>query len=242
MAASMSAAKKTLLIATTASKLASAKGSSSRSPSRNSAAGSRSRATASSAGEASKPVTVAPRRLASTAARPAPQPASSKRVPRVTWAASRAAPISGSVTCSASSAKSRARPPQSFPWTVELPMCTTRFYGARLPPFRQKGQRSWWISLVASRPPSTARSPSKRRSPRPSSELLSILAAPDGAVIPTVAIAALVALVVLGVVGARAGGADPWRGALRVSFWGALAMAATAAIGTLFDVAEECST
>ena len=66
--------------------------------------------------------------------------------------------------------------------------------------------------------------------------LLSILAAPDGAVIPTVAIAALVALVVLGVVGARAGGADPWRGALRVTFWGALAMAATAAIGTLFGV------
>ena len=57
-----------------------------------------------------------------------------------------------------------------------------------------------------------------------------------GAVIPTVAIAALVALVVLGVVGARAGGADPWRGALRVTFWGALAMAATAAIGTLFGV------
>ena len=66
--------------------------------------------------------------------------------------------------------------------------------------------------------------------------LLSILAAPGGAVIPTVAIAALVALVVLGVVGARAGGADPWRGALRVTFWGALAMAATAAIGTLFGV------
>ena len=51
--------------------------------------------------------------------------------------------------------------------------------------------------------------------------------------IPTVAIAALVALVVLGVVGARAGGADPWHGALRVTFWGALAMAATAAIDTL---------
>ena len=66
--------------------------------------------------------------------------------------------------------------------------------------------------------------------------LLSILAAPGGAVIPTVAIAALVALVVLGVVGARAGGADPWRGALRVTFWGALAMAATGAIGTLFGV------
>jgi vacuolar iron transporter family protein len=67
--------------------------------------------------------------------------------------------------------------------------------------------------------------------------LLSILAAPGGAVIPTVAIAALVALIVLGVVGARAGGADLWRGGFRVSFWGALAMAATAAIGALFGVA-----
>jgi vacuolar iron transporter family protein len=40
----------------------------------------------------------------------------------------------------------------------------------------------------------------------------------------------------LSTIGARAGGADPWRGALRVTFWGALAMAATAAIGTLFGV------
>jgi vacuolar iron transporter family protein len=54
---------------------------------------------------------------------------------------------------------------------------------------------------------------------------------------PTVAIAALVALPVLGVVGARVGGADPWCGALRVNFWGAIAMAATAAIGALFGVA-----
>ena len=53
----------------------------------------------------------------------------------------------------------------------------------------------------------------------------------------SVAVAALLALAGLGIVGARAGGASLWRGMLRVTFWGALAMAATAAIGTLFGVA-----
>jgi len=67
--------------------------------------------------------------------------------------------------------------------------------------------------------------------------LLSILIAPGGVVIPTVAVTALLALAGLGIVGARAGGASLWRGMLRVTFWGALAMAATAAIGTLFGVA-----
>ena len=66
--------------------------------------------------------------------------------------------------------------------------------------------------------------------------MLSIFVAPANDVILTVAVTALAALAVLGVVGARVGGADPWRGAIRVSFWGALAMAATAAIGMLFGV------
>jgi VIT1/CCC1 family predicted Fe2+/Mn2+ transporter len=48
-----------------------------------------------------------------------------------------------------------------------------------------------------------------------------------------VAIASLVFLAVLGGLGARAGGAAAGRGALRVTFWGALAMAATAGIGAL---------
>lgn len=51
-----------------------------------------------------------------------------------------------------------------------------------------------------------------------------------GALIAGVSMAALA---VLGVLAARAGGADPLRGALRVCGWGALAMAATAAVGTL---------
>jgi VIT1/CCC1 family predicted Fe2+/Mn2+ transporter len=43
-------------------------------------------------------------------------------------------------------------------------------------------------------------------------------------------------LVVLGAVGARVGGAPMLPGALRVAFWGALAMAVTAGIGMLFHV------
>ena len=45
---------------------------------------------------------------------------------------------------------------------------------------------------------------------------------------------ALVLLAVLGAVAARVGGATLWRGALRVAFWGALAMALSALVGRLF--------
>ena len=41
-------------------------------------------------------------------------------------------------------------------------------------------------------------------------------------------------LAVLGAVGAKAGGADIVRGVLRVTFWRAIAMAATALIGKIF--------
>lgn len=46
----------------------------------------------------------------------------------------------------------------------------------------------------------------------------------------------LAGLSITGVLAARAGGASPWRGALRVVFWGALAMAAAALIGQFFDI------
>jgi VIT1/CCC1 family predicted Fe2+/Mn2+ transporter len=49
-----------------------------------------------------------------------------------------------------------------------------------------------------------------------------------------VSIAALLFLAVLGAIGAKAGGAPMGRAVLRVTFWGAIAMAATAAIGALF--------
>ena len=46
--------------------------------------------------------------------------------------------------------------------------------------------------------------------------------------------ASLLCLAALGALAARTGGASPWIGGARVTFWGALAMAATAIIGRLF--------
>ncbi len=54
--------------------------------------------------------------------------------------------------------------------------------------------------------------------------------------IPAVAGASLLFLVTLGAVAARAGGAPILRGAIRVAFWGALAMLVTAAVGRLFGI------
>ncbi|PTS84554.1 hypothetical protein DBR17_07815 [Sphingomonas sp. HMWF008] len=54
------------------------------------------------------------------------------------------------------------------------------------------------------------------------------------ALIEAVVVATLVLLAVLGGIGARIGGANVWKGAIRVLFWGALAMAVTAGIGHLF--------
>lgn len=66
--------------------------------------------------------------------------------------------------------------------------------------------------------------------------LLVALLAPPTQVVGFVAGATIVALAVLGGLGASAGGAGITRGALRVTFWGALAMAATAAVGAVFGV------
>jgi VIT1/CCC1 family predicted Fe2+/Mn2+ transporter len=66
--------------------------------------------------------------------------------------------------------------------------------------------------------------------------LLVALVSPAGVVTQTVAISTLVALAVLGGLGASAGGAGMVRGAARVTFWGALAMGATAAVGAVFGV------
>jgi len=61
--------------------------------------------------------------------------------------------------------------------------------------------------------------------------------APLERAVPIVAGSSLVFLAVLGTVAARAGGAPALKGAVRVTFWGALAMALTAAVGLLFGVA-----
>jgi VIT1/CCC1 family predicted Fe2+/Mn2+ transporter len=63
------------------------------------------------------------------------------------------------------------------------------------------------------------------------------LLAPSYLVIWMVPATAIVFLGVLGAVAASAGGASPARGALRVCFWGSLAMGLTALIGKIFGVA-----
>ena len=59
--------------------------------------------------------------------------------------------------------------------------------------------------------------------------------APMAGIIAVVAGGSLASLALLGMIAARAGGASAARGAARVTFWGALAMAATAGIGYAFD-------
>jgi VIT1/CCC1 family predicted Fe2+/Mn2+ transporter len=64
--------------------------------------------------------------------------------------------------------------------------------------------------------------------------LLMVIVSPSAWLVPLVSVASLGFLAVLGAVGAQAGGADVVRATVRVTFWGALAMAATAGIGRLF--------
>ena len=63
--------------------------------------------------------------------------------------------------------------------------------------------------------------------------------APQRDLIPFVAGISLIFLAVLGGVAARTGGAGVIKGALRVMFWGALAMGITASVGMLFRTAAQ---
>jgi VIT1/CCC1 family predicted Fe2+/Mn2+ transporter len=64
--------------------------------------------------------------------------------------------------------------------------------------------------------------------------LLVLALVPVSLLTPAVAAFSLVFLAVLGAIGARAGGANMTRATIRVTFWGALAMALTAGVGALF--------
>jgi VIT1/CCC1 family predicted Fe2+/Mn2+ transporter len=64
--------------------------------------------------------------------------------------------------------------------------------------------------------------------------LVAVLVTRSSILIPVVAGSSLVFLAIMGGVAARTGGARVAVGAGRVTLWGALAMAATAAVGTLF--------
>jgi VIT1/CCC1 family predicted Fe2+/Mn2+ transporter len=67
--------------------------------------------------------------------------------------------------------------------------------------------------------------------------VLAVLLAPAGFVVLAVAASSLVYLAVLGIIGAKAGGAALLPATIRVTFWGALAMAVTAGIGLLIGKA-----
>ena len=67
--------------------------------------------------------------------------------------------------------------------------------------------------------------------------LVSALLAPATRVAEVVAVASLLSLTALGIVAARTGGAPVGKSAVRVLFWGALAMAVTAFVGKVFGAA-----
>lgn len=66
--------------------------------------------------------------------------------------------------------------------------------------------------------------------------LLVVLVTTGAATIPYTAVMSLLFLAALGALAAKAGGANILLGTARVAFWGALAMAATAGVGSLFGV------
>ncbi|MNV10004.1 VIT family protein [compost metagenome] len=67
--------------------------------------------------------------------------------------------------------------------------------------------------------------------------VLTALLAPHALVGQATTVVTLLGLCLTGTLAAHAGGAPPLRGALRVTFWGAIAMAAAALVGQLFNVA-----
>ena len=88
--------------------------------------------------------------------------------------------------------------------------------------------------LTAARPVQAALASAAAFSAGAAPPLLIALMTPTGIEIATVAVSSLGFLVVLGAIGARAGGANMMKAATRVVFWGALAMAVTAGIGVIF--------
>ena len=63
--------------------------------------------------------------------------------------------------------------------------------------------------------------------------LVLVLLSPSSLLIPVVSMGSLVSLALLGFLGARIGGAETFKPVVRVTFWGALAMALTAGIGAI---------
>jgi VIT1/CCC1 family predicted Fe2+/Mn2+ transporter len=88
--------------------------------------------------------------------------------------------------------------------------------------------------LMTARPLQAAVASAATFSAGAAAPLIVIPLASQSALIPAVATLSVICLTILGYLGARAGGAPIGRSILRVTFWGILAMAFTAAIGRLF--------
>ena len=88
--------------------------------------------------------------------------------------------------------------------------------------------------ITAARPVQAALASAMTFSVGAAMPLLMVLVSPANALVAIVFAASLGFLALLGAIGARTGGANVLRATVRVTFWGALAMALTAGIGKLF--------
>jgi VIT1/CCC1 family predicted Fe2+/Mn2+ transporter len=89
-------------------------------------------------------------------------------------------------------------------------------------------------SITAARPVQAALASAATFAVGAALPLLAVVISPDAAMIWTVSGTSLLFLAGLGALAARTGGAPVMKAAARVLFWGAIAMAITAAVGALF--------
>jgi VIT1/CCC1 family predicted Fe2+/Mn2+ transporter len=88
--------------------------------------------------------------------------------------------------------------------------------------------------ITAARPVQAALASAASFSVGAAMPLLMVLVSPTNVLVPIVFGASLGFLALLGAIGAKIGGANVLRPTIRVTFWGALAMAVTTVIGKLF--------
>lgn len=91
--------------------------------------------------------------------------------------------------------------------------------------------------IVAARPVQAALTSAVTFASGAALPLIAAWIAPREAIVPVVSAASLGFLALLGAIGAAAGGAPVLRPTVRVTFWGALALALTAGVGKIFGMA-----
>ena len=89
-------------------------------------------------------------------------------------------------------------------------------------------------SVVAARPIQAALTSAATFAVGAALPLSTVLVTPAPHLVPVVAGISLISLAVLGALAAHTGGASILKGAARITFWGAIAMAVTAGVGSLF--------